>query len=128
MRKVENNTLLMRILTIQYIRHPKESINPNKIHYLSQLPHQCPKLLLSTMILVPIHKTHRIKRKVDMRDSGVLVDGIGNLMALAEETSNLVGGIEDVLYIVNISRGEGDDKVIDPDALVFSEGPGGLGH
>ena len=65
---------------------------------------------------------------MDMRDSGVLMNGIGNLVALAEEVGDLVGGIEDVLYTVDIAGGEGDDEVIDPDALVLSEGPGGLGH
>ena len=80
------------------------------------------------MILIPIHEAHRIERKVDMGDPGVLVDGIGNFMALAEEVGDLVGGVEDVLYTVDIAGGEGDDEVIDPNALVLSEGAGGLGH
>ena len=65
---------------------------------------------------------------MDMGDPGILVDGIGNFMALAEDAGDLVGGVEDVLYIVDIAGGEGDDEVVDPDALVFSEGSGGLGH
>lgn len=80
------------------------------------------------MILIPIHEAHRIERKVDMGNPGILMDGIGNFMALAEEEGDLVGGVEDVLHAVYIAGGEGDDKVIDPDALVLSEGPGGLGH
>ena len=34
------------------------------------------------MIFIPIHITHRVKRKVDMRDSGILVDGVGGFVAL----------------------------------------------
>ena len=49
------------------------------------------------MILISIHKTHRIKRKVDMGDPGILVGGVGNFLVRAEDMGNLVGGIEDVL-------------------------------
>ena len=55
------------------------------------------------MILIPIHKAHRIECKVDMGNSGILMDGIGNFMALAEEAGDLVGGVEDVLYTVDIA-------------------------
>lgn len=65
---------------------------------------------------------------MDMGDSGILVDGIGDLMALAEDAGDFIGGVEDVLHAVYVAGGEGDNEVIDPDALVFSEGPGGLGH
>ena len=37
------------------------------------------------MIFIPIHEAHRIECKVDMGNSGILMDGIGNFMALAEE-------------------------------------------
>ena len=80
------------------------------------------------MILIPIHEAHWIENKVDMRDSGILVDGVGGFVALAEDSGDLVGGVEDVLHAVYVAGGERNDEVVDPDALVFSEGPGGLGH
>lgn len=46
------------------------------------------------MIFIPIHITHRVKRKVDMRDSGILVDGVGGFVALGEVSGNLVGGVD----------------------------------
>ena len=69
-----------------------------------------------------------IERKVDMRDPGILVDGVGNLVALADEAGDFVGGIDDVFHAVDVAWGEGNDEVIDPDSLVLSEGSGGLGH
>lgn len=116
------------IRSISYILHPIKRKHPNKPHHLSQSIHQLMELLFSTMILIPIHEAHRIKRKVDMGNPGILVDGVGNLMALADDAGDLVGGVEDVLYIVDIAGGEGNDEVIDPDALVLTEGSGGLGH
>ena len=108
--------------------HPIKRKHPNKLHHLSQRIHQLLELLLSSMILIPIHEAHRIECKVDMGDPGILVDGIGNFMALADDSGDLVGGVEDVLHAVYIAGGEGNDEVIDPDALVLSEGSGGLGH
>jgi hypothetical protein len=86
------------------------------------------EFLFATMILIPIHKAHRVKRKVDMRDLGVLMDGIDDLVALADESGDFVGGIDCVLHTVDIAWREGNDEVIDPDTLVLSEGSGGLGH
>lgn len=80
------------------------------------------------MIFIPIHITHRVKRKVDMRDSGILVDGVGGFVALGEVSGNLVGGVEDVLHAVYVAGGERNDEVVDPDTLILSEGSGGLGH
>ena len=80
------------------------------------------------MILIPIHEADRIKRKVDMGNPGVLVDGIDDLVTLADDSGNLVGGIDDVLHTVDVAWSEGNDEVIDPDSLILSEGSGGLGH
>ena len=49
-------------------------------------------------------------------------------MALAEDAGDLVGGVEDVLHAIYVAGGEGDDEMIDPDALVLSEESGGLSH
>ena len=65
---------------------------------------------------------------MDMGDPGILVDGVGDLMALADEAGDFVGGIDDVFHAVDVAWGEGNDEVIDPDSLVLSEGSGGLGH
>lgn len=119
---------IIQVLGIAFLLHPIKRKHPNKPHHPSQRIHQLLELLLSSMILIPIHEAHRIECKVDMGDPGILVDSIGDFMALAEDAGDLVGGVEDVLYTVDIARGEGNDEVIDPDALVLSEGPGGLGH
>ena len=65
---------------------------------------------------------------MDMGDPGVLVDGVGYFVTLAEDASDLVGSVDDVLHAVYIAGGESNDEVIDLDALVLSKGPGGLGH
>ena len=80
------------------------------------------------MILIPIHKAHRIERKVDMGNSGILVDGVGGFVALAEESGDFVGGVDDVLQTSYVAGGERNDEVVDPDTLILSEGSGGLGH
>lgn len=65
---------------------------------------------------------------MDMRDSGILVDGVGGFVALGEVSGNLVGGVEDVLHAVYVAGGERNDELVDPDTLILSEGSGGLGH
>lgn len=65
---------------------------------------------------------------MDMGNSGILMDGIGDLMTLADEAGDFIGGIDDVFHAVDVAWSEGNDEVIDPDSLVLSEGSGGLGH
>ena len=71
------------IRSLSYILHPIKRKHPNKPLHLSQRIHQLLELFLSAMILIPIHEAHRIERKVDMGNSSILVDGVGDLMALA---------------------------------------------
>lgn len=74
---------LVLISPMQFISYSKKPINPNKLHHPSQHIHQLLKLLFAPMILIPIHEAHRIKHKVDMGNLRILVDGIGDLVALA---------------------------------------------
>lgn len=118
----------MGVLSTSYILHPIKCKHPNKLHHLSQHIHQLPEFLFAAVVLITIHITDRIEHKVDMGDSGILMDGIGNLVTLADEAGDFVGGIDDVFHAVDVAWNKGNDEVIDPDSLVLSEGSGGLGH
>ena len=80
------------------------------------------------MVFIAIYVADGIERKVDMRDPGILVDGVGGFVALAEDSGDFVGGVENILHAVYVAGGEGDDEVVDPDTVVLSEGLGGVGH
>ena len=86
------------------------------------------EFLFAAVVFIPIYVADWIKHKVDMGDSGILMDGIGNFVALADEAGDFVGGIDDVFHAVYVAGGEGDDEVVDPDTLILSEGSGGVGH
>lgn len=118
----------MRILLIWIKLHPKEPINPNKLHHPSQHIHQLPEFLFAAVVFIAIYVADGIEHKVDMGNLGILMDGVGNLMTLADESGDFVGGIDDVFHAVDVAWGEGNDEVIDPDSLILSEGSGGLGH
>lgn len=120
--------MLLVGININYMLHPKELIHPNKLHHLSQHIHQLPEFLFAAVVLITIHITDRIEHKVDMGDPGILMDGVGNLVTLADDSGDFVGGIDDVFHAVDVAWGEGNDEVIDPDSLILSEGSGGLGH
>lgn len=66
-----HNLLFVLVLRIRHILHPEKPINPDKIHHHCQFLHQLPELLLASMILIPIHKAHRIECKVDMERNEV---------------------------------------------------------
>ena len=119
---------LVYVSSMQLILYAEESINPNKLHHPFQHIHQLLEFLLAAVVFIPIHIADGIEGEVDMRDLGVLMDGIDDLVALADESGDFVGGIDGVFHTVGIAWCEGNDEVIDPDSLILSEGSGGLGH
>ena len=108
--------------------YPIECKYSNEPHHPSEHIHQLPEFLFAAVVFIAIYVADGIEHKVDMGDPGILMDGVGNLMTLADEAGDFVGGIDDVFHAVDVAWGEGNDEVIDPDSLVLSEGSGGLGH
>lgn len=86
------------------------------------------EFLFAAVVFIAIYVADGIERKVDMGDPGILMDGVGNFVTLADDSGDFVGGIDDVFHAVDVAWSEGNDEVIDPNSLVLSEGSGGLGH
>ena len=92
-----------------YVLHPKELIHPNKLHHLSQHIHQLLEFLFAAVVFIAIYVADGIEGKMDMGKSGILMDGVGDLMALADEAGDFVGGLDDVFHAVDVVRSEGID-------------------
>jgi hypothetical protein len=56
---------------------------------------------------------------MDMGNSGILVDGVGNFVALTQESYDLVGCVDHALHAVYIAGGEADDEMADADTGIF---------
>ena len=106
-------------IPVNYILHPKELIHPNIVHHPSEYIHQLLEFLFAAVVFIAIYVADRIKRKMDMGNSGILMDGVGNFVALAQESHDLVGCVDHALHAVYIARGEADDEMTDADTGIF---------
>lgn len=67
------------------------------------------------MVFISVYVADGIEGEVDMGDLGVLVDGVGGFVALAQDSCDLVGGVDHIFHVVDIAGGEADDEVTDAD-------------